>query len=265
MVGPVGARNRRADGVLLAIPLGDPDVVGLHEPGAVGGHEVGDARVRAAVDARCVAVGMQLGRPRGQEREHRRRVRVAGRVGLHVVIDRVAGADPLGLGLVDRVVGRRRALGRRLRGDDRRAPAPVLGRLQADVDREQDPAGRRLPVDPPGTEIGLRAGLVRSADVDPDRAVGRRAPGRHRRAARRRAGVEAEAGEHRVAGAVDRPRTRGGGLGGSLRGARGLAGGRPGRARRQRADPERTLDDRRIALPRCRHLHSRGRNRERGG
>ena len=71
-------------------------------------------------------------------------------VGLHVVIDRVAGPDPDRLRAGDGVGRGGGALRGRLRGRDRRAAARVGGRLQADVDRDDVPAGGGLRADPGG-------------------------------------------------------------------------------------------------------------------
>ena len=79
---------------------------------------------------------------------------------------------------------------------EEKAPQPheLRRRLQADVDGDEVPAGVGLLGDPGGAQVRLRAGLSAPADVDPDRPVGRGAPGGHRRRARRAAGVEAAAG-----------------------------------------------------------------------
>ena len=269
MVRPLGARNHGAVGVRLAVPVGDPDLVGLDEARADGVDEIDDAGVLTAVDARQVAVGMEFGGPCGQERQHRRRVVARAVVGLHVVVDRVAGRDPLGRRLVDRVVGGRGPLGRSLRRHDRRTPAPVAGRLQPDIDRQQNPACRRLLLDPARAEIGLRAGLVRAPDVDPDRAVGRCPPGRHRRRARGRAGVEPEARVDRIARPVNRPRARARAVRGRASPALGGRQFRRGRTRVRRRssganDAERPRHDRRVAVPRRGHDHAGGGDRRAG-
>src|SRR5581483_9763593 len=90
MVGPVGGGDVGTGGALLAVPFGVPDLVGLGVAAAVLVDQIGDAGVRAAVDARRVAMGVQLGRPRAQEGQHRRGVGLVAAVALHVVVDRIA-------------------------------------------------------------------------------------------------------------------------------------------------------------------------------
>ena len=173
---------------------------------------------------------MELVGPRFEEGEHRFGGAGGRRVGLHVEVDRAAGADPDRGRLGHRVFGRRRALGARRDRGQLGAAAAARGRgLEADVGGDQVPARGGLGADPAGTQVRLRAGAVFAADVDADAAERRFGPGRHRLARGGAAGVEAEAGEDRAA-------DRGGGGG-----AAGLGGGGAGGARRisvRRPGPE---------------------------
>ena len=180
VVRPVGRRDVGARDRLLVVPLGKPDVVGLEEGRAVLRDQVGDAGAGAAVDARQVALGVELRGPRRQEGEDRRRVGRGPRVALHVVVNGVAGRNPDALRVRHGIDRGRGALRGGLSRRDRRAPTRVARRLQAHVDRDHVPSGRHLVGDPGGAEVGLGASGVRAADVDPDRAVGRSAPSRHR-------------------------------------------------------------------------------------
>ena len=225
VVGPVGRRDVGVDRRLRSVPVGDPQVVGLGERRAVLRHEVEDPRRVAGVHARQVAVGVQRRRPRAEVGQHRGRVGGGPVVGLHVVVDRVAGPDPDRLGAGDGVGGGGAALRGRLGRRDRRAAARVGGRLQADVDRDDVPAGRGLRADPAGGQVRLRAGHVGAADVDAGGAERRLQPVGHRRLRRGLAGVEPEAGEDAAGGARDRS-------GGHLRAIRGACALR--RSRRER-------------------------------
>ena len=197
VVGPVGRRDVAARGRLLVVPLGKPDVVGLGIRRAVLRDQVGDARARAAVDAREVALRVQLRGPSRQEREHRGGVGRGPRIVLHVVVDGVAGRNPNPLRVGDGVDRGCGALRRGLAGRDRRAAAGVAGRLQAHIERNHVPAGCHLVDEPGGSEVRLCASAVRPADVDPDRAVWRSAPRRHRSRGWRGARVKPEASERR--------------------------------------------------------------------
>ena len=144
--------------------------------------EVGDPGAARGVDAGLVAEFVQLRRPRFEEGEDGLGRAGGRRVGLHVEVDRAAGADP------DR--------GRLGRPRLRPPPSPCVpaatvvilaqlaaargGRLEADVGGDQVPARGGLGADPAGAEVGLRAGAVFAADVDADAAEGRFGPGRHR-------------------------------------------------------------------------------------
>ena len=165
--------------------------------------EVGDPGGAAAVDAGDVAERVQLLGPALEEGEGGGGGAGGARVGLHVEVDRAAGAHRHGGGLGDRVDRLFFALGGRPAGAGAElgAAAAAAGRrLQADVGRDQVPAGGGLGADPARGQVRLRAAAVVAADVDADRPVGRAAPGRHRARRGRRTGVEAEPGEDGTAG-----------------------------------------------------------------
>ena len=192
MVGPVPGRHDRVARVLLAVPARDPDVVGLDERRSLGVRKVADPGISRAVDAGLVPEGMQLLCPRREELEHGGVRREPCRIALHVVVDRVPGRDPECAGLRHRVAGGGRSLRRRALGLIVRAAAARAAGLKADVRGDQVPPRCGLLAHPSGAQVGLGAGDVGAADVDADRVVGRRRPCRHRRRARRRAGVEPE-------------------------------------------------------------------------
>ena len=193
---PEPRRDHPAGHGLGPVPLGEPDVVGLGVAGPLPGHEVGDHRVGVAVHARPVAVGVELGGPAGQEREHRRGVGRRQVVVLHVVVDRVPGAEAEPAGVGGRVVGGGDPLHGRLPCGDPATATAVRRCLEPDVGRNQVPSRRGLAGNPRRSQIRLRARHVRPADVDADRAVGRGAPRAHVRRAGGRAGVEPAAREH---------------------------------------------------------------------
>ena len=143
------AHVRIAEDALDAVPVGDP--AGVGQPGA-DRRNVAHRRGRAAVDTRDVSLRAELGRPGGDERLHRRRARcVVDRVALHVEVDRAAGWKAEALGLRDRVIGRRTPLVGRGRCDRRELLQPALRDargLQADVERQETPAGRECRGDP---------------------------------------------------------------------------------------------------------------------
>src|SRR5205085_9555983 len=58
MVCPIGGRYRRIAGGLLAVPVGDPDVVRFGEAAAVLRDQVNDSGASAAVHAGQIAVGV---------------------------------------------------------------------------------------------------------------------------------------------------------------------------------------------------------------
>ncbi len=199
-----------------AVPVGHPEVVGEEVAGTDFAGDVGDAGGAAAVDAGDVAERVQLRGPGGEEGEGGAGGAGGARVGLHVEVDRVAGTDPDALRVFDGVVGLRGPLPGRLVGAELGAAAAAARRrLQADVGRDQAPAGGDLGADPARRQVRLRAGAVDAADVDADGLVGRGGPGRHRPRGGCGAGVEAKAGE-------------GPGCGGRGRGASRRGGG-PGR------------------------------------
>ena len=222
--GPGAGRQVGVGGAGAAVPVGGPDVVGLEVGSADPVDEVGDAGGAAAVDAGLVAERVQAGGPGGEEGQRRGAGRAAGRVALHVEVDRAAGADRDRPRVFDRVVGRRRALEGRGGGAQLGArPAAAGRRLQADVGRDQVPAGSDLFGDPARRQVGLRAAAVAAADVDADGAIGRASPGRHFAPRGGGAGVEAEPGEARGGGDVGgrdaaRPRAlaRGAGAGAGI-------------------------------------------------
>ena len=194
MGSPLRAGNVDIGGRLAAIPVGDPEVIGLLVCGAVLRDEIDNAGRVAAVNARLIAAGVQLRGPGPQEREHGGGVAGRAAVPLHIEVDRVTRPQADRLGLCHGVDGGGGALAGSVGGGDRRATARVRRRLQAHVDRHQVPARRDLLANPCRGQVELRAGHVGSADVHPDPPVGRRAPGRHLSRAGRRAGIEAQAG-----------------------------------------------------------------------
>ena len=168
-------------------------------PSCVG--EVGDPGGAAAVDAGDVAERVQFFGPGLEEGEGGGGGAGGARVGLHVEVDRAAGAHRHRGGLGDRVDGRFFALRGGPAGAELGAAGAAAGRrLQADVGGDQVPAGGGLGADPARGQVRLRAAAVGAADVDADRPVGRVRPGRHRARGGRRAGVEAEPGEDAAAG-----------------------------------------------------------------
>ncbi len=193
VVGPVVAGDVGVLGRPGAVPIADPDVVGLGVARLLGPHKRGDPRGGAAVDAGHVSQGVQLLGPPRQESEHRRRVRGVDGVSLHVVVDRIAGGDPERLRVCDGVARGRRALGAGPARADRRAAAVARSlALQSDVGGDQLPAGADLAAHPAGSQVRLRAPFVDAADIDADRLIRRSPPSRHRVARGRAAGVEPE-------------------------------------------------------------------------
>ena len=179
VVRPERVRDVRvAEHALVAVPVGDPDVVGR---GARRSErlQVANRRARAAVDAREVAERVQLVHPAGHERLHGLAARrVVDRVALHVEVDRAARREPERVRVVRGVVGRGRSLARRERGGDLcDVRAADAGRLEADVERDQVPPGRDGAGRPGRRELGVRAGAIGAADVDAERPVGRGEPG----------------------------------------------------------------------------------------
>ncbi len=209
LVDPLVARPERvahvriAEDALLAVPVRDPDAV---RDRRAEGLQVADRRGGAAVHAGDVAARVELVHPARDERLHRRRARrVVDGVALHVEVDRRAGIEAERRSTGDRVVGGGRPLRRGGCGADvRERGLRDARRLQADVQRHQVPAAAARAGNPVGRELRVRATAVDAADVDPDRAVRRGEPGAERGQVRRRAGIEAVAGEHR------RPRAYGG-------------------------------------------------------
>ncbi len=102
-------------------------------------------------------------------------------------------------------------------------------------------------------QVRLRAALVDTADVDPDRAVGRRPPCRHRGRRRRRAGVKARAPVDSLGRSGQRP------AGPPARsGHRGLHRRRRRRRLRDQTMPQRARDDRAVlSRPRGDNPHPR--------
>ena len=139
----------------------------------------------------------------------------------------VPAGMPRPVACVTASVGGGAALRGRLGRADGGVPNPATHeRLQPDVQREVVPALGLDGLDPGRGQVGLRAGPVDPADVDPDGPVRRRQPVLHGRGRRRRARVEARSRDH----ALGR-RGRHGGRGGQRHGA-----GPP-------ADPDGFLDE----------------------
>ncbi len=204
--GPGARRDDGVGGALLAVPIGDPDLVRQFVAAADLAHEVLDPRGAAAVDAGDVAERVQLHGP-GFEEGERRRGRARGlAVGLHVEVDRAARAHRHGARFFDRVD---------------RGRGPLRGRLAGvELGAAGAGGGRRLQADVGGDQVPARFGLRR----DPGRASGWAASRRGwRRRCRRRspgrgssshaaiafedgvaAGVEAEPGEGRPPGGSGR-------------------------------------------------------------
>ena len=108
----------------------------------------------------------------------------------------------------DSVVGGRTSLvrgGRDVRRDLRELPVHTW-RLQPDVERQQAPARGERRRHPCRVEVPVGARTVHAAEVDAERAVRRRAPGVQCGGRRRRAGIEAVAGEDATPGGLVRRR-----------------------------------------------------------
>src|SRR4029077_13713674 len=160
--------------------------------------QIADGGGRAPVDAGQVAERVQLIDPGTDEALDGG---AAGRgvlvVALHVEVDRAAGAEAERGGVAGGVVGRGGALARGDRGRDlREAPAADARRLEADVERDQAPAGGDGGGGPAGGEADVRAGAVDAADVDAECPVRGLEPGGQRVSAGRVAGVEGVSGEY---------------------------------------------------------------------
>ncbi len=113
MVRPEGVRDVRvAEDGRLAVPVGDPDVVGRGGGGRE--HlEVADRRGGAAVDTGEMTERVELVDPGGDERLHALGAGgVVDRVALHVEVDRASAAEAEHAGVTGRIVGRGGALAR---------------------------------------------------------------------------------------------------------------------------------------------------------
>ena len=186
------SRYGQAPHVALVIPQAEPHRVGLGDPVPV--HGVRPAEVLgpgggAGIHAGAVAVGVQRPGPGVQEGQGGVPAAPVPVVGLHVVVDGGTAAHSQGGGLVDRVEGRRPALGRGAGGPDPDREGRA-GRLPADVGGHERPAHAGHGRDPARREVGGRAARLHAADVD-RRGRERPAPGPHRGQRGSRAAVEA--------------------------------------------------------------------------
>src|SRR4051794_25020506 len=192
VVAPVAVREVRIVGGAPAVPVRDPDVVGLRVAGAVAAREVADPRAGAAVHAGEVAGRVKPGGPRLHEPKRRAAVRRAARVVLHVEVDRAPRAHPECPRVPDRVPSRGPPLLPRLAPVDRRAAAARTRRLKTDVDGHERPAGAGHLAHPARRQVRLAAPAVGAPDVDARGSIGRRKPRGHRQPRGSRAGVEPE-------------------------------------------------------------------------